>query len=196
MCHTVRMPSSVVADLSPTGWGDPARRTGLPPHATAFLRDEVGSTRPTPASAPPPLRPSALPDAAAAALRGVVGTEHVLVDDDARLLRAAGRSYLDLLRLRGSEVVDAPDVVVLPGTAAEVAGVLRSCADAGIAVVPFGGGTSVVGGVSPLRGRFPAVVSLDLRRMDRLVAVDEQSRTATFEPGVRGPDAERLLAAH
>jgi alkyldihydroxyacetonephosphate synthase len=65
-----------------------------------------------------------------------------------------------------------------------------------VAVVPFGGGTSVVGGVSPLPGRFPAVVSLDLRRMDRLVRVDEHALTATFEPGVRGPEAERLLAAY
>ncbi|MHB8961499.1 MAG: FAD-binding oxidoreductase [Candidatus Limnocylindrales bacterium] len=190
------MPSSVVADLSPTGWGDPARRTGLPAHAGAFLRDELGEAQPTPAGAPPPLTPSALPEPTAAALRAVVGAEHVLVDDDARLVRAAGRSYLDLLRLRGSQTLDAPDAVVLPGTAAEVAGVLRACADAGLAVVPFGGGTSVVGGVTPLRGRFRAVVSLDLRRMDRLVGVDEQSRTATFEPGVRGPDAERLLAAY
>lgn len=190
------MPSSVVADLSPTGWGDPARRTGLTPHATAFLREELGAAQPTPPSAPPPLTPSALPGAAADAVRAVVGAEHVLVDDDARLVRAAGRSYLDLLRLRGSRTLDAPDAVVLPGTAAEVAGVLRACADAGVAVVPFGGGTSVVGGVTPLRGRFAAVVSLDLRRMDRLVGVDEQSRTATFEPGVRGPDAERLLAAY
>ncbi|TAL25379.1 MAG: FAD-binding oxidoreductase, partial [Frankiales bacterium] len=129
------MPSSVVADLSPTGWGDPARRTGLPPHAAAFLQEELGATRPTPAGAPPPLTASALPEPAAAALRAVVGAEHVLVDDDARLVRAAGRSYLDLLRLRGSATLDAPDAVVLPGTAAEVAGVLRACADAGVAVV-------------------------------------------------------------
>lgn len=190
------MPSALVADLSPTGWGDPARRTGLPPHAHAFLDREVGAVQPTPATAPPPLTPSALPDAAADALRGVVGAEHLLVDDDARLLRAAGRSYLDLLRLRGGEPVDAPDAVLLPGSAAEVAGLLRVCADLGLAVVPFGGGTSVVGGVSPLRGRFPAVVALDLRRLDRLVRVDEQALTATFEPGVRGPAAEELLSAY
>jgi alkyldihydroxyacetonephosphate synthase len=184
------------ADLSPTGWGDPARRTGLPPHATAFLREELGATAPTLPDGPPPLTPSALPEAAAAALREAVGPEHVLVGDDARLLRAAGRSYLDLLRLRGPGPLDAPDAVVLPGSAAEVSAVLQACVLAGVAVVPFGGGTSVVGGVTPLRGRFAAVVSLDLRRMDRLVQVDVPSLTATFEPGVRGPDAERLLASY
>ena len=190
------MPSPLAADLSPTGWGDPARRSGLPPHAQAFLQREVGAPEPTPAPAPPPLSPAALPEPAAAALRAVVGPDRLLVDDPARLLRAAGRSYLDLLRLRGSGPVDAPDAVLLPGSAAEVAQLLQVCAEHAVAVVPFGGGTSVVGGVSPLRGRFSAVVALDLRRLDRLVGVDEQALTATFEPGVRGPAAERLLAAY
>jgi alkyldihydroxyacetonephosphate synthase len=190
------VPRDVAADLSPTGWGDPARRTGLPPHAGAFLAEALGAASASPTSGPPPLTPAALPAAVASALRATVGDGHVQEDDDARLLRAAGRSYLDLLRLRSSEPVDAPDAVVLPGSADEVAAVLRVCADAGVAVVPFGGGTSVVGGVTPLRGRFPAVVSLDLRRLDRLLAVDEQALTATFEPGVRGPDAERLLASY
>jgi alkyldihydroxyacetonephosphate synthase len=187
---------TLAADLSPTGWGDPARRTGLPPHATGFLREELGAAAPTLPSGAPPLTPPRLPDAVAAALRQAVGPEHVLVDDAARLLRAAGRSYLDLLRLRGTEPLDAPDAVVLPGSAAEVAGVLQECVRSAVAVVPFGGGTSVVGGVTPLRGRFSAVVALDLRRMDRLVSVDQQARTATFEPGVRGPAAERLLTPY
>ena len=190
------MPIRVAADVSPTGWGDPARRPGLPAHARGFLDAELGPAAPTPPAGPPPLVPSALPAAVAAALRSEVGAEHVRVDDPARLLRAAGRSYLDLLRLRGTSPLDAPDAVVLPGTADEVAAVLRVCAQSGVAVVPFGGGTSVVGGVTPLRGRFPAVVALDLRRLDRLLSVDEQALTATFEPGVRGPDAERLLASY
>ena len=188
--------AALPADLSPTGWGDPARRPGLPPHAVAFLEEAVGCPRPTPPQGPPALTPSALPRAAADALRAAVGDGHVREDDDARLRRAAGRSYLDLLRLRGRGPVDAPDAVVLPGTADEVAAVLGVCAEHGAAVVPFGGGTSVVGGVTPLRGRFPAVVSLDLRRMDRLLGVDEHALTATFEPGVRGPDAERLLSPY
>ena len=190
------MPNDVAADRSPTGWGNPARRTGLPPHARSFLHDAVGPAEPTPAGSRPPLPPPALGAAALDALQAVVGTEHVRRDDEARLLRAAGRSYLDLLRLRGTEPLDAPDAVVLPGSAAEVAELLRVCAAEELAVVPFGGGTSVVGGVTPLRGRFAALLALDLRRMDRLLAVDEQALTATFEPGVRGPAAEELLAAY
>ena len=71
---------------------------------------------------------------------------------------------------------------------------LRACAEAQVAVVPFGGGTSVVGGVEPLRGRFAAVVALDLARLDRLLAVDPVSLTATVQPGMTGPALEEALA--
>ena len=83
--------------------------------------------------------------------------------------------------------------MVRPADADGVAEVLRICSDAEIAVVPFGGGTSVVGGVEPLRGRFPAVVALDLGRLDRLLDVDAESSLAVLQPGMRGPDAEAAL---
>ncbi|MBC7374756.1 MAG: FAD-binding oxidoreductase [Frankiales bacterium] len=186
----------MTATTSPTGWGDPARRTGLPPHATAWLVDALGPAAATPPSGPPALRASAADHADLQALRDCVGVENVLVDDDSRLLRAAGRSYLDLLALRTSAELAGPDAVVLPGSAEQVAAVLRVCAERKIAVVPYGGGTSVVGGVTPLRGQFDTVITLDLRRLDRLLSVDTESLTAVFEPGVRGPAAESLLAAY
>ncbi len=65
-----------------------------------------------------------------------------------------------------------------------------------IALTPFGGGTSVVGGLTPEAGRFRGWVALDLRRLDALVALDEESRIAVLQPGLRGPQAERLLADH
>jgi alkyldihydroxyacetonephosphate synthase len=74
--------------------------------------------------------------------------------------------------------------------------VLEVCAAHGVAVVPFGGGTSVVGGVAACRGDKQAVVVLDLVRLDELVSVDATSRLATFQAGVPAPEAERLLAAH
>jgi alkyldihydroxyacetonephosphate synthase len=93
-------------------------------------------------------------------------------------------------------VQDAPDAVLLPGCDEEVAAVLRFCADHSIAIVPFGGGTSVVGGLDPVRGDFKAVVSLDLRRLDDLYAIDAVSGEAELGAGVTGPQAEELLAAH
>src|SRR5581483_9375705 len=89
-----------------------------------------------------------------------------------------------------------PDAVLLPGKEDDVAAILRYCSQRGIAVVPFGGGTSVVGGLDPIRGRFDAVVSLDLRRFDRLHALDEVSGQAVLGAGVTGPQAEKLLGAH
>lgn len=185
-------------NLSHATWGPDARRPGLAPHARAWLDREVGLGSP---SLPEPLDrvrldPPALPPRLCAELQALVGAEHVRDDRASRARHAAGRSYLDLLRLRDGNVTDAPDAVVLPGTAEEVIGVLAACSRAGVAVVPYGGGTSVVGGVAPVRGPFPAVVSLDLARLDRLLHVDPVSRTAVFEPGVRGPDAEALLRPH
>lgn len=179
------------------GWGDPARRTGLPDHARRWLTRNVGEATP---DVPVPfeqarVRPSALPADALAALHEAVGAAFVLTDDATRARRAGGKSYLDLVRRRAGDALDAPDAVVLPADAGEVSAVLTVCVAHDIAVVPLGGGTSVVGGVEPVRGRFTTLVSLDLRRLDALVAVDTESMLATFGPGVRGPDAEKLLAA-
>jgi alkyldihydroxyacetonephosphate synthase len=134
-----------------------------------------------------------LPHAVAEQLASIVGARHVMAQPEARVAHAAGRSYPDLVRLRAGDALSAPDAVVLPGDAAEVAELLRCCSDAHVAVVPFGGGTSVVGGVEPLSEGFAGVVSLDLRRLDRVVAVDTVSLTATLEAGLSGPAAERAL---
>src|SRR5690606_31319237 len=107
-----------------------------------------------------------------------------------------GKSTPDLLRRRSGDATAAPDAVVLPGTSTEVAEVLALCAAERIAVVPFGGGTSVVGGVEPLRGPFASAITLDLARMNRLLSIDTESRTATFQAGIRGPAIEAALAQH
>src|SRR5262249_55858066 len=142
------------------------------------------------------LRPSALSQADRDGLTAIVGAEYCGIDDHARLLRAGGKSTLDLLRRKDSGVQDAPDAVLLPGSEEEVADVLRFCGDRSIAIVPFGGGTSVVGGLDPIRGDFKAVISLDLRRLNQLHALDEVSGEAELGAGLTGPDAERLLAEH
>ncbi|MGZ4178541.1 MAG: FAD-binding oxidoreductase, partial [Solirubrobacteraceae bacterium] len=82
-----------------------------------------------------------------------------------------------------------------PGSHDEVQAVLECCSDRRVAVVPFGGGTSVVGGLRPDASGFAGTVALDVRRMDALLALDEESRLAVLEPGLRGPEAEALLGA-
>ncbi|MFC5054803.1 FAD-binding oxidoreductase [Saccharothrix xinjiangensis] len=168
----------------------------LPPHALKWLRQRIGLTGATTAARPPAVPASALDDDARAALNDVVGPGFVRVDRDSRLGRAGGLSYVDLLRHRGEGALAVPDAVVLPGTPEQVVDVLRACAEHDVAVVPFGGGTSVVGGVEALRGDKAAVVALDLGRLDRLVDVDPVSRLAVLQAGVTAPRADRLLAAH
>jgi alkyldihydroxyacetonephosphate synthase len=128
-------------------------------------------------------------------LTAVVGEEHVRQDRLARVAHAVGRSYPDLLRLRSGDASSAPDAVAYPGSHDEVRALLDVCSAARVAVVPFGGGSSVVGGVEPVRDGFEATLTLDLARMDRVLAVDRDSLTATLEPGLTGPAAEHALGA-
>jgi alkyldihydroxyacetonephosphate synthase len=180
-------------------WGDPAAAKPLSDGIRSLLTQALGVTGTTAPDRRPEevrLRPSTLSPADRDALTAIVGTGHCGVDDHARLLRAGGKSTLDLLRRADPGPQDAPDAVLAPGSEDEIAAVLRHCSQAGIAVVPFGGGTSVVGGVDPERGRFGAVISLDLRRFDQLHALDEVSGEAELGAGVTGPEAERLLGQH
>ena len=171
----------------------------LPAHALRWLRARTGlAEHPTPA-APDSVLTVAEPELSEAgreALEQIVGADHVLLDRTARLGRTGGMSYVDLLRHRGCGQLVVPDAVVLPADPDEVQAVLRACATHDIGVVPFGGGTSVVGGVTALRGDKHAVIMLDLARLNRLVSIDPVSRVAVLQAGVRAPDAERMLAAH
>ncbi|NRQ30541.1 FAD-binding oxidoreductase [Nonomuraea sp. NN258] len=185
--------------MSWSGWGDPAKARELPEQVRALLRDLLGVRAPeTPAVRLEEVRlaPSALGDHVPAALEAVVGAGNVLTSHEARVRRTRGKSTPDLLRMRAGDGSDAPDAVVLPGSHDEVAELLRVCAAERVAVVPFGGGTSVVGGLVATRAGFAGVIALDLGRMNRLLGVDTESMLAMFEPGVRAPEAERLLAAH
>ena len=180
------------------GWGEAGSGPSLPDHAGAFLKALGVSGE---VVAPPvaledvQLSEPALGRALAAKLAGIVGEEAVRSDRSARVLRCAGKSYLDLLAQRAGACTDAPDAVVAPASHEQVLAVLRACNEDDVAVVPFGGGTSVVGGVAPLRKGRRALISLDLGRMDALVSLDERSQTAVIEPGLRLPEADRILGA-
>ncbi len=183
-------------------WGDPAAAKPLSDGIRNLLKAALGvegTSAPEADPAQVPLTPSALSVADHADLAAIVGAEFCRTDHTARLLHAGGKSTLDLLRRNGSGPQDAPDAVLLPGGPDgedQVAAILDLCSRRGIAVVPFGGGTSVVGGLDPIRGDFAAVVCVDLRRFDQLLHLDEVSGEAELGAGVTGPDAERLLGAH
>ncbi|WP_461474091.1 FAD-binding oxidoreductase [Microbacterium sp. HJ5] len=176
-------------------WGDePAR---LPTGARALVSALLpGRTHPVPRRARPALTPSRLADDDLAALATIVGPAHVTREDDARLWHLGGKSTPDLLRRRLDDPQTAPDAVASPAAHDEVAALLAVCARRGLAVVPFGGGTSVVGGVDPESGPHRAVIALELVRTAALLDLDETSLLATFGAGTTGPQAEELLGAH
>ncbi|HXN39614.1 MAG TPA: FAD-binding protein, partial [Solirubrobacteraceae bacterium] len=136
------------------GWGEAAHAPTLGARELAFLADTVGlapAPRPPVALGRVRLAASALPAPVLDRLRAIVGSDGVRDDHAERVAHAAGKGYPDLVRMRAGEPQGAPDAVVRPNGHDQVRAVLELCGQASLAVVPFGGGTSVVGGVAPLR---------------------------------------------
>lgn len=186
------------AQMRWNGWGDPALAKGLPLAVRALLPMRLGRTqRPeaAPALGEVVVAPSRLDATDLGQLREIVGEAFVAVDEESRIRHAGGRSTADLLRRREREQ-RTPDGVVSPASHEQVLAVLRLASDLGIAVIPFGGGTSVVGALDPQRGRHRSVIALDLRRLSGLLQLDETSGEARLLAGTTGPEAERLLLEH
>ncbi|MBV9247786.1 MAG: FAD-binding oxidoreductase, partial [Acetobacteraceae bacterium] len=111
-----------------------------------------------------------------------------------RLLHTYGKSYPETVRAFDRDFANAPDLVAMPATEADVTAVLDWASGANVAIIPFGCGSSVVGGVEPVVGeRYAGVVSLDLRRLDRVLEVDTSSRAARMQAGILGPAIEAAL---
>src|SRR5215212_7768770 len=111
-----------------------------------------------------------------------------------RVMHSYGKAYRDLIRAFRGRFENPPDVVARPADEAGVERVLAWCEEAGAAAIPFGGGTSVVGGVEPPAER-PSV-SIDLGSLDRVLEVDTASRAARVQAGVLGPALEEQLREH
>lgn len=177
------------------GWGDPSETAALPDSAERLLRDRdiLAGAEPEPV---PPIAEVSLPAAGKLpqAVIDAAGPGAVTTGAEDRIRHAAGQSYLDLLALRSGILEVAPDAVVTVPSAETLPALLDACATHRVAVVPFGGGTSVVGGVTPFRGDCERVIALDLVNL-RSFEVDATSRTALLGAGLRGPEAEALLGS-
>ncbi len=175
------------------GWGEPQKLPDLDEAARSVLRERIGELEPWPLARE--LSDFGLPAAAELprAVIDAVGEDNVFASAEDRLRHSTGRGYVDLARLRLGALEEAPDAVLVPPDAEAVRRAIDACAAAGVAIVPFGGGTSVVGGVEPLRGKYERLVSLDLTAL-RGVELDRRSLTARLGAGLRGPEAEAALA--
>src|SRR3954453_19620983 len=165
------------------GWGDPETLPELDEAALGALRERIGELTPTPRVAE--LEEFSLPPAEQLpqSLLDAVGPEAVFPSLEDRVRDATGRGYAGPARLRLGGLDTAPDAVVLPDSPEQVRRVLEGGAAEGVAVVPFGGGTSVVGGVAPERGPHGRLISLDLVRLGS-VEVDPRALTATLGAGL------------
>lgn len=114
-----------------------------------------------------------------------------------RLVHTYGKSFPDYARAFERDFANAPDIVAFARSEADIEAVYEHAAGANIAVIPFGGGTSVCGGVEPaVGGRYNGTLSLDLTGLDRIVEVDKTSRAARIQGGIRVPEMEAQLKTH
>lgn len=169
------------------GWGDEATEFPASPEVKGFLQQLFGKAQPL---ADAELQ-SVLDQVPASRLPA-----HPLVNTspEIRLCHARGQSLPDWLALRSGEIVIFPDGVAEPETSAEVRHLLDWARTSKVAVIPYGGGTSVAGHITPLPGERP-VLTLSLARLNKLISLDPLSQLATIGAGANGPQVEKLLNA-
>lgn len=169
------------------GWGDETLDYPMTEVTRMFLERVIGPSQPpqdaTFAEVVHTVPPSRLP-------------AHPLVSDapDVRLRHARGQSLPDWLALRSGDVGCFPDGVAAPTQPAEVQALLRYAHEVGARIIPYGGGTSVAGHITPVPGATP-VLTIALGHLNHLERLDERAQLATFGAGVSGPDLEATLRA-
>jgi alkyldihydroxyacetonephosphate synthase len=182
------------------GWGreDVAFSHEGQPALGPFLKEHLDLDVERVVAAPPSFDDLSVPDPALPAallseLAAAVGDQHVSVDPLDRVVHGRGKSLRDLVRQRRGEFSRLPDVVVTPADETEVSAVLEAALAADAVVIPFGGGTSISGSLEPAADEERPVMSVDLRRLDRVLDVDAVARQARVQAGIYGPELERQL---
>src|SRR5258708_2056821 len=125
---------------------------------------------------------------------GILEPEQMTLDPRERLLPSYGKSCPDRFRVRNGVVGRAADAVLLPDSHEQVEALVKLAHQRNFCLVPFGGGTNIVGGINPEADEARPVMTLSLRNMNRLISLDPESRTATIQAGALGPKLEADLA--
>lgn len=128
-------------------------------------------------------------------LEEILGAKYVLTDDKARVVHAFGKGVRDLMRVRRGDLGRIPDVVVYPGSEADVQGIVDTVVEANGVLIPFGGGSNIVAALEAMPGEQRVVVSVNMGRMNKVLEIDETSGLARIQAGVFGPDMEEQLQA-
>jgi alkyldihydroxyacetonephosphate synthase len=129
------------------------------------------------------------------ALVSALGDEFVIDDDELRVVHAFGRGVRDLVRVRRGQLGRVPDVVVYPGSEDDVVAIVNAACDADAVVIPYGGGSNIVGALEAVPTETRQVVSVNLGRMNKVLEINDSAGLARIEAGVLGPDMEVQLNA-
>lgn len=181
------------------GWGDPSIRYGLEkrPASLSFIQDKMGIQHWKSSLGHDMstliVSDSRLPKSILDEFRSHLGQEICSVHRDDRISHACGKSYKDLIRVRKGGIENPPDLVLYPRNEDHIWKIFELCQKYQIAVIPFGGGTSVVGGVEPRRGQMKYVATLDVTFLNQVLEIDSISHTATVQAGIFGPQLEKIL---
>jgi alkyldihydroxyacetonephosphate synthase len=170
------------------------------PDLAPFIEDVLGMEVGDPTVAPVRLEDlripnPRLPDGLRAGLEAAVTAAFVSVDPLDRVVHARGKSLRDLILQRRGELRRVPDIVVRPGGEDEVTAVLWAALSSDAVVIPFGGGSSISGSLEAPATEMRPVVSVDLGRLNKVLAIDSSSRLARVQAGVFGPHLEQQLGA-
>ncbi len=185
------------------GWGDLDQRFDVEnrENILPFMRENLGMPLDRERFTDPSLDEVDLPaprieDDVLEGLRRLCGGENVSTEKFHRVSRCMGKSYRDMLRMRMRRIDRPVDAVVWPSDEGEIAAILRLAEEKNLEVIPFGGGSSVTGGVEPVSVDKDGVLSLDLARLNRVLRVDATSQTAVIQAGALGPEIEEQLNGH
>lgn len=167
------------------GWGDENIEYPLPVSALEVLNELLGTSAPIP--------DASFPQTIAQILPSRIRPHPLMTTDPTERLRhARGQSLPDWIALRYGRIQTFPDAVAFPGTAQEIGFLIEFAQKTGCTIIPYGGGTSVVGHINTLPSEKPSIV-IDLSLLNRLEQIDPTSLLAAFGAGIRGPQLEAEL---
>jgi len=170
------------------GWGDDSVTYSLPSSAVSYLERQMGKNH-------PPVDVKLEQVVTQMSKSRLPMHPLVSIDPLSRILHARGQSFPNWVELHSGQIGSFPDGVSYPLSNADVSDLIKFAQKSGVSIIPYGGGTSVVGHIDPVKGKNP-VLTIDLSRMNQLIDLDDVSLLATFEAGVTGPDMEAQLRSH
>ena len=174
------------------GWGNISINKKVSPHGAKLIKSHIGKTKKLSSVSLQQVLQTVPKSRLPAALTKL---DTVSIDNEVRLRHARGQSFPDWIAMHGGEFEVFPDGVAFPESTADVETLLKLASEYDLIVIPFGGGTSVVGHINPQKGSRP-VLTIAMSKMDQLINLDNESQIATFGAGTQGPAVEAQLDAH